>query len=487
MALYTPKFVIPDMRSGIGLGVVDVTQPMTVSWKINGASAMVAFSITIYQNDGTSTQLYTTGRITNGCPAYGNNSAGDAQIFSYTIAASALSSAGLVNGSEYKLIIQQWWSANDSITQNSASVFTTRSLPTLSISPIGTSGVIDSRNYTFTGIYAQAQYEVLNWFRWRIAFANDTANPFFDSGNITGTMDISCSYDGFFTGTNYAIRLTCQTESGVDADTGWVPFSASYSVSPSTGAVLASCASGTDAVVVDWSSMASGLDPAVQGFALYRRRGIDTELTKIAETEKTVFQAYDYGAASQQGTYTYYLFPFGATTYTSTPVVSNSISPCWWNWTLMECGETEDKKIFSVLSAFRFRLNVETGAMSNNNTPGLLQNFTPYPKVQLAPQNYKSGTLTAMLGAVSWTKNKPNYTDTLAMRDALYALSVTQNPLFIKSRKGDLLRVRVSAPITAQTNDATREQAQTISIQWVETGSTSGISLYALGNMGVTP
>lgn len=486
MALFIPKFIIPDMRSGIGLGIVDATQPMTVSWKIMGASALVAFSITIYTNDAESTPLYTTGRITDGCPAYGTTSTGESQIFSYTIAASALSTAGIVNGKEYKLVIKQWWSSTDSITQNSASVFITREDPTLSISAIGTGGVIDTRYYTFTGNYAQAQGDVLNWFRWRIAFANDTANPFFDSGSISGTMDISCYYDGFFDGGSYAVRLTVQTENGVEEDTGWVLFSASYAVSPATGDLLAACANGTDAILIDWTSKQGSLDPSVDGFALYRQQGSTTALVKIAETDKTVFQLYDYGAASQQGPYTYYLFQVGSTTFTSAPLTGETVSPCWWNYTLMECHETEDKKIFEVLSAFRFRLNVETGPTANNNTPGLLQNFTPYPKLQLSPQNYKSATLSGLIGSVTLNGNHATYSDTLAMRDALMALSVTQNPLFLKTRKGDLLRVKLSGAVSSELNDATREQAQKITIPWVEVGSANGVSLYSETDAEVT-
>ncbi|MBO7150390.1 MAG: hypothetical protein J6V82_01430, partial [Clostridia bacterium] len=220
MAIFQPSNVLPDVRSGIGNGVVDATQDLVVSWRINGQSALTSFSITIYDNDAASTQKYTTGEITTGCPAYGTDSAGNPQFFSYTISAATLSSSGITNGNEYKIIIEQWWSASESITQSSASVFITRATPTLSISTIGTLGVIGTRSYTFTGNYAQAQGDVLNWLRWQIAYADDLDDPFYDSGNITGTMALSCTYDGFFTDTDYAIKLSVQTEGGVEIDTG---------------------------------------------------------------------------------------------------------------------------------------------------------------------------------------------------------------------------------------------------------------------------
>lgn len=485
MAIFQPSYVVPDVRSGIGLGVIDATQPMKVSWRINGQSALVAFSITIFTNTSSSTQLYSTGKISNGCPAYGTASNGEIQLFSYTIPSSALSSAGITNGNEYKIIIQQWWSENDSVTQSSASVFTTRATPTLSIAAIGTESVISTRYYTFTGNYAQAQGDVLNWFRWQIAYANDTENPFYDTGNVSGTMNLSFYYDGFFTGNSYAIRLSCQTESGVVADTGWVNFSVDYQVNPPTGEITVSCVAGTDAVLADWSGMSAGLDPSIEGFALYRQRSGASELVKVAETDNTVFRVYDYSATSQQGPYTYYLFPLSSTTYASQPIASDPISPCWWNWTLMECVKSGSGKIFTVKSAFRFQMDIASGSMSNNNTPSIENNFTQYPKIQLAPQNYKSGTLSALLGVIDWSGSQPRYVDTIAWRDALFALSVSNNPLFLKSRKGDLLRIQLAAPVTSDTNDATAEQTQQIGIQWVEVGSADGVGLYSLANENI--
>jgi hypothetical protein len=166
-------------------------------------------------------------------------------------------------------------------------------------------------------------------------------------------------------------------------------------------------------------------------------------------------------------------------------MVSGEVMPCWWNWTLMECAETEAENIYTVLAAYKFRLNVESGAVSNNNSPSILNNFTPYPKVQLAPQNYKSGTLSGLIGVVDWTAGQPKYIDTLAWRDAIYALSKTQNQLFLKNRKGDLLHIRISAPVTMTTADNTREQMQTVSLPWVEVGNADGVGLYSTEYVGV--
>ena len=64
------------------------------------------------------------------------------------------------------------------------------------------------------------------------------------------------------------------------------------------------------------------------------------------------------------------------------------------------------------------------------------------------------------------------------------ALSVSANPMFLKNRKGDLWRVKISGAISMMTADATREQIQTASVPWVEVGPADGVSLYALESKG---
>ena len=692
MALYQPTFIYPDLRNGLGQGTVDAAADLAVSWRVNGNSAMTAFSIAIYRNDAASTQLFTTGKISDGCPFFGTTNTGEIRFFSYTISAAALASAGVVNGAEYKLVIRQWWSADDSVTQSSASVFVTRSAPVLSIPEIGS---IDTRFYTFTAQYSQAQGDVLNWFRWQLAYADHTDAPFFDSGQIGGTMDVRAYYDGFFTGTEYAVRCSIQTECGIETDTGWIGFSVEYDTMTVTGGIIAKPACGSEAVDVDWSGVAyipgtaegeysiedgildlpagssvawdavnyqpmalaapwgmiyraklqnadaallslgqsggdlslsydyaahtltlkqggavlavqgdirnhptvtvlltpttlyirseyvgGGLYPSetlypgaalfpladtismadvyqiavdyqqteitsvrvggvaavdfleitkgapgaetireavtdggyvpevgggdwfladftdglnasnlnvgdevIVGYALYRRKGSGGVLLHVADVDEKTTEIFDYGAAGGDGAYTYYLFPVGETSYLAQPIVSNAVSPCFPDWSILECAETENRNIFSVLAEFRFGKNFSSGPMSNNNRPNVLENFTPYPTVQLSPQNYRSGTLTSLIGHVDRSDGQARYYDTLALRDRIFALSMTENTLFLKNRKGDLLKVRCSDSISMQTMDESREQAQTVTLSWVEVGSAEGVSLIADGSM----
>ena len=688
--LFQPTNIFPSTRGGLGNGTVDATKALKVTWQINGNSALTAFSITIYANDANSTQKYTTGKITSGCPFYGTDYAGNIQFFSYTISASTLSSNGITNGNEYKLIIQQWWSASESVTQTSAAAFITRKTPTLTMNAI--SSPLAVRSYTFGATYSQAQGDALNWVRWMLAYAGDTDNPIYDSQNIYGTAQLAMTYDGLFKDTSYAVRCMIQTENGVEADTGWTTFSVSYSSQEIPGAIVAQKSCGRSAIELSWpalqyipatmtgtysrttsgmlvlnsgasavwnevngSSMSfappwtlfyktqliqgsstlltiaqsggnivaeydttsrdftvsigsdpvyirsstlptaqiimvltdthlyvsfqesyGGLYPSktlypettlypeddntpvvttaivplsytqsavtsltlgqnqacsylqftegiasqedidsayiddtyaptysagdyfctnfykslnggnfeivgdnVVGLAVYRQEGSDTTLQHLGDYPLGVSSMFDYGTTNGAGPYLYYLFPIGETAYSYDPIESNLITMCDWNWTLLECSEREEGEgFYNVDAEFQFGKNLSSGSVSNNNAPNLLENFTPYPTVQLSSVNYKSGTLQSLIGKIDYTCQN-EYSDSIPLRDAIYALSTSTKALFLKSRKGDLFRVRVSGAITMNTMDGTREQAQSVNLPWVEVGDADGVSITA--------
>lgn len=257
MALFQPTNIFPSSLGELGNGTVDVTKPLTVSWQVNGNSAMAAFSITVYKNDAGSTQVYTTGKLTEGCPFYGTSYAGETVFFSYTVPADAMSGAGMANGEQYKLIIQQWWGDTDeeSVTQRSASVFLTRADPELTIDTIPSPLAV--RQYAFTASYMQAQGDALNWVRWMLAVWGQEDDPLYDSGRIYGTAELRMDYDGLFSGTTYAVRCQVQTENGVQADTGWQTFEVDYATTAVTGAVTVCASCKKSGVRVSWPGLYS--------------------------------------------------------------------------------------------------------------------------------------------------------------------------------------------------------------------------------------
>ena len=43
MALFQPSFVTPDVRGGLGNGVVDADGPFFVEWQVNGNSGLTRY------------------------------------------------------------------------------------------------------------------------------------------------------------------------------------------------------------------------------------------------------------------------------------------------------------------------------------------------------------------------------------------------------------------------------------------------------------
>lgn len=685
--LYQPTNVTPSMTGGLGNGVIDADKDLTVSWQVNGNTAMDSFSIAIYKNDTASTSVYSTGTKTDGCPFYGIAYNGDVQLFSYTISASVLSTAGIRNGNEYKLVVTQT-SGSTSVTQTAASVFLTRATPEISIadipSPLAYTKYAFSLNYPSSG-------DPLNWMRWRIASwtvgADEPDRILYDSGDIYGTADLRCTYDGFLSGERYGISCDIETVYGVQVSTGWVQFEVQYDLLDYTGSITAKKICGHTGVKLTWDGIiyipgtadgtysvldgsanlengasiywdkvnekqmrfeqpwtilfrgkistypakvtlqcegktitvyvdsggkwiyikvsdttssygfvvnagnyvsqfaitptdfyyemmtpASGLFPSTTLYpnASVYPAGVDTytgktsniEITyeqtaiqkitvagpieidylwvvnkELSETEVnsvfdnesfspsfidgsgTVFAAtfdngvgagsvaqvgtgldsfiiyrkdngrkylkrigsapmldsafYDFGVTSQSA-YKYYLYLSGNDQIEFAPAVSDDIYVCFWDWVILECTE-DDAGSYIVRSEYLFGKNLSSGSVSNNNVPNILTNFTQYPLVQLSGLNYRSGTLSSLIGVIRNGK----YSDTIAVRDEIYALSTTKNTLFLKNRKGDLMQIRISGAISMDTMDATAQQAQTASIPWVEVGNAEGKPIIA--------
>lgn len=253
MALYQPTQIVPSSLSGYGDGVIDITEPLVVSWQVNGFSALVAYQIVIYQNDTDSTQMLDTGKITLSEPFYGTNANGDQELFhADEITASAMSTAGMTNGyaNGYKLIITQWWGSTDdeSITQTSASVFITRATPTVVIDAIASP--VTTKEITATATYSQAQGDMLSWVRWILKDENE--NVLKDTGKLyTGLL--SFYYDGLFSGSSYSLECLIETDNGVQATSGETTFSVSYTMIDSGGVVNACRRAGQPYVELTWS------------------------------------------------------------------------------------------------------------------------------------------------------------------------------------------------------------------------------------------
>lgn len=221
MALYQPSNITPSTFAGIGGGIVDVNDNVSISWQVNGNSAMTRFDIQILTNETTPQTVHTFS--VSSLSFYGTDKDGNPVFYKYEPSGITWSSVGLSNGEEYKMIITQYWSENGvskSVVQNSASVFQTRAQPVVSISP--GSSTLTSVTQTFTGSYSQAQGDSIAWARWILSVDGEVLD---DTGTVY-TPVLSYSYDGLFSGKTYSLSLTVETENGVEATaTGSYPVS----------------------------------------------------------------------------------------------------------------------------------------------------------------------------------------------------------------------------------------------------------------------
>lgn len=649
MALYMPTNVSPSTMGAWGDGTVDLNNGLNISWQVNGNSAMQAFQIRIYENDSMSTKVYDTGKRTGNCPFYGRNANGNVVRFAYSIGAAALQSAGMHNGKDYKLIITQWWSDTESVTQQSASVFRGRETAELTIDAFA--NPVTSKSATWTATY---QYASPVWVRWMLRRAG-ADEMLLDTGALF-TAQMELTYDELFNGVEYDIRCQVESTDGKISDTGWKAFSVSYEVQKYSGVATAVVGKEKSGVFIQWppaveiqgkaegtytiengvltlpqgskviwdsvDGLPNGLgfkgdwgiqwrgsivgdnwapfivsgknglgesasckpdfdelskalasiegttvvytanmvghdvenicitlhiegselpiifrdqgwqpDPpqyenvevveAVQltgaqmcsslwvkkgaiqegetpnfdsstyfladfsdglsagsvqnvsagitGWEIYRETLDTGEFRKIGRAAAGQLSIWDCSAVSQ-GTYTYYIFGDGNGIFSLTPMTTNQIAVCLWDWSILSCEEKKDGT-YHVDKLYRFSLNVNSGAIPNNNSPGILDNFTPYPTVQLSTANYRSGTLSSYIGYVG---GSAAYMEKNDLRMDLYALSTTGNVLFLKNRKGDLIQIRIAGEVSVSTLDASQQQAQTASIPWVEIGSTEG-------------
>lgn len=465
--LYQPSNITPDELNGTG--TVDVTEDVTVSWVVNGSSAMTAYQIAFSRNNAASTPVYSTGKVTLDTPFWGTSYDGTEVPFSVTL--SGLDSHGLTNGSEYKMVITQWWSANDFVTPYTASIILARDNPILTMGDVA--DPLTSKEASFTATYTQAQGDGIKWLRWEIAYADDTENPFLDTGYIYGTGLLQVDYDGFLTDNSYAVRCTVESQNGVQVTTGWVDFDVSYTLATTTAGASACQLANSSSVWVSWEQIESA-----DGYSIMRQTVGDNRLIKIADVSATTGQIRDYSAQSGQS-YIYYVFPEGSLSYLTEPMRTDTVKVQYWYWAIVEAEPVAGSaNTYSAIAAYYFKYGaggVSEGQFSNNNSPQISQNFTRYPTRQGTSANYKTGTVGGYIGTVQYPS--VTYSDTVDQSEALFNLSNTKNALFLLNPKGHFLRIHTSAPTTLVIDHKSRPMPQTVTVSWVEVGSTDNVHL----------
>lgn len=227
------------------------------------------------------------------------------------------------------------------------------------------------------------------------------------------------------------------------------------------------------------ATFADGLNAGnleTNGYALYRRNIATGEYLHLLDMGIDTTSIFDFGARNQTE-YEYQLYYADDTAFTASPMSSQPITPCIWEWVLCAC--TEDANgIYHVQKVYSFGCNVESGSMSNNNSPTLQKTFTRYPNYQPDTANYRSGTLKGLIGKVDPTTNQ--YSDTVELAQELNDLSTSEWTLFLKDRKGNMYMVRTGSAIQTTITDVYPNQATSIAIPWVEIGDASNAVVLAV-------
>lgn len=445
--------------SGIGAGTVDVTLGLTVSWQVNGDTPMTAYKITIYQNDTASTQKYTTGKISLSSPYFQpHDKNGNPQFFSTQISAANLSAAGIVNGyaNGYKLLITQWWSANDYVEQTSASVFNTLKNPVLTIDTISGTSMAE----TITATYSQAQGDPISTVEWVFAVAGSEDKPLKQTGTVT-TQILSFDVDGLMDGVTYSIECNVVTAGGVYISTGFIQFTVSYSVTAEQVAYTLGQLKGSNGVYLTWNAMTGA---GITTYDIYRQETGTHFLKKVASVDAALREVVDYAIGSRRESQ-YYVFGMNGTSPVSV-LTTSKINPTFWDYSILLC-YTDSDGVYHVSSEYRFGINVETGTVSNNNEPTLQVNFTRYPNRQPISTLYKTGSLKSYIGKVSAMNE---YSDSLTRQDEIMAISTSRLTKFLKNRKGEVLMVETASSITMETMDESTVQPLRMALNWVEVG-----------------
>ena len=218
--------------------------------------------------------------------------------------------------------------------------------------------------------------------------------------------------------------------------------------------------------------------PDISAGALYRRKAgnaMEYLAPLSAPSLTTEYFVYDYGVANDT-LYEYMVVHQYDSDSTITVHRTGYVNPCWWEWAIIEAVRRADGS-YEPYQEFYFSMNVTSGADSNGSSPGVYNNFTPYPIVMRDTVNRHSGTLTGLIGFLD---GPGVYMDTIPLRDEIRALSVSKNTLFLRSRKGDLFKIAISGEITTSVEDNSPKQQVTAAIPWVEIGPVDG-AIYTAG------
>lgn len=212
-------------------------------------------------------------------------------------------------------------------------------------------------------------------------------------------------------------------------------------------------------------------------FSVYREVKDTNSLVYVATLADGGLSMVDYNVVNNN-TYRYYIFKEDESAI-SEAVVSNDVQTCWWDWSFVDViPSTENSNLYyAVGDVWKFDLNVSSGAMTQNMNNTTYNNLTRFPKISAGKLNYSSGSLSCLLGSVQKTTNSlAEYIEPNTMLESWNDFCSNGNIKLMKDRKGNAMLVMIT-DTSAQVDDITKEQANTITFSWVQVDSVNEVTI----------
>ena len=212
-------------------------------------------------------------------------------------------------------------------------------------------------------------------------------------------------------------------------------------------------------------------------FSIYREVKDTNQLVYVARLGDGSLSMTDYSVTNNK-TYKYYIFKEDESAI-SEAVISNDVSTCWWDWSLIDIIPSTSEKglYYTTGDIWKFNLNISSAARTQTLNNTTYNNLTRFPKVSSGKLNYSTGSLTCLLGDVQRTTNSlAEYIEPSTMLDEWNEFCADGNMKLLKDRKGNAMLVMVTGT-SSQTDDVTREQTNTITFSWVEVEDIDNITI----------
>lgn len=159
--------------------------------------------------------------------------------------------------------------------------------------------------------------------------------------------------------------------------------------------------------------------------------------------------------------------------YTSSDVISNSVTTCWWDWTITGFNLGDDG-VYRVdpTNIWRFSLNISSGDIGSTISKTVYENLTKFPKVSSGTMDYNQGSLTCIAGNIQ----NDVYEETLGIIRQWDFFCASGELKLLKDRKGNRWIVDITSN-SIKTADESVEQYITITFNWVELMDADYISI----------